>query len=149
MTRLIAAAGGFLLAVLWLDLMFDVQMLADPVSERAVASIAAYYRRVTVDSYPMANLVSAVMSLTIAGVVWQLIWGRMSLWLRIASLVLGGGPIVLAGARVLPNAMTLAVQAGSFADQSELARTILFDHVVCFAAIGAFVLIEVVAGGES
>ena len=148
MTRLIAAAGGFLLAILWFDLMFDVQMLADPVSEQALASIAAYYRRVTVDSYPMANLVSAVMSLTIAGVVWQLFWGRMSLRLRLAALVLGGGPIVLAAARVLPNAMMLAVQGGSVAEQSDLARAIMVDHIACFAAIGAFVLIEVVAGKE-
>ena len=45
-----APAAGFLLAVLWFDLMFDVQVSATPAGElpeQVLASIAGYYRRVT------------------------------------------------------------------------------------------------------
>ena len=45
-----AAGCGFLLAVLWFDLMFDVQALRAPegeLPERSLASIAGYYARVT------------------------------------------------------------------------------------------------------
>ena len=46
MTRILAASGGFLLAVLWMDLMFDVQVLPSelggaPMPESAMALIAA------------------------------------------------------------------------------------------------------------
>ena len=51
MQRVLAACGGFLLAVLWFDLMFDVQVLrhgsAAVLPEPVLASIAGYYRRVT------------------------------------------------------------------------------------------------------
>jgi hypothetical protein len=45
MPRILAASGGFLLAVLWMDLMFDVQVLASelggaPMPESALASSA-------------------------------------------------------------------------------------------------------------
>ena len=54
---LLAACGGFLLAVLWMDLMFDVQVLRHrrdaQLPEPVLASIAAYYGRVTTRARPM------------------------------------------------------------------------------------------------
>ena len=51
MTPLLTSCGGFLLGVLWMDLLFDVQALgANP--RTAVASIVAYYHRVTAQAYP-------------------------------------------------------------------------------------------------
>jgi hypothetical protein len=49
--------GGFLLAVLWMDLMFDVQVLrfrdaTRELPEDVLGSIAAYYRRVTTQARP-------------------------------------------------------------------------------------------------
>ena len=64
-----AAAGtAFLLAVLWFDLMFDVQTRKYPdgaLSPEVLTSISAYYRRVTTDAYPMNRLVALVMVLTL------------------------------------------------------------------------------------
>src|SRR5438094_4323905 len=62
MAAVLALCAGFLLAVLWFDLMFDVQVLgrgrgADPLPEEVLASIAAYYRRVTTQARPMNYLV--------------------------------------------------------------------------------------------
>jgi hypothetical protein len=51
-----AAAGvGFLLAVLWFDLMFDVQtrQYTGDLPPEVLASISAYYRRATTEAYPM------------------------------------------------------------------------------------------------
>src|SRR5262249_18886028 len=61
---LLAACGGFLLAVLWMDLMFDLQMLG-AAPEAAVASIAAYYRRVTTDARPMNQPIGLALALPI------------------------------------------------------------------------------------
>jgi len=65
----VAAGAGFLLAVLWFDLMFDVQALraGDAVlPEEVLASIAGYYRRVTRQAQRMNKLVAAVMAGTLA-----------------------------------------------------------------------------------
>src|SRR5258708_7036511 len=68
--RAIAGSGaGFLLAVLWFDLMFDVQArghTASDVPADVRASIAAYYARVTTAARPMNRLVPLVMVTTIA-----------------------------------------------------------------------------------
>ena len=51
-----AAGAAFLVAVLWFDLMFDVQAQGSgsgPVDEEALASIARYYARVTTRARPM------------------------------------------------------------------------------------------------
>src|SRR6185437_10944927 len=51
MTAFVTAPAGFLLAVLWFDLMFDVQVLRhrgrESLPEEVLASIGGYYRRVT------------------------------------------------------------------------------------------------------
>jgi hypothetical protein len=63
----IAAAGSvLLLAVLWLDLMFDVQSRKHAgglLPTEVLASISAYYRRVTTEAYPMNRLVALVSTL--------------------------------------------------------------------------------------
>jgi hypothetical protein len=72
MPRILAASGGFLLAVLWMDLMFDVQVLASelggaPMPESALASIAGYYRRVVTESALMRHFISFVIVVTVGG----------------------------------------------------------------------------------
>jgi hypothetical protein len=146
----LAACGGFLLAVLWMDLMFDVQVLrqGEPGSElpeEVLASIAAYYRRVTTTAWPMGHLVGTVMGVLVATLLVQLAWGPR--WLALVSLAPAGIPIALAGARVVPNAMRLGARVDTIERQSELARSIFRDHVLCFAGISAFVVLQLVAVG--
>jgi hypothetical protein len=54
MSCFLSACGGFLLAVLWMDLMFDVQVLrhrrSGEASRTGAGPIAGYYRRVTTDA---------------------------------------------------------------------------------------------------
>src|SRR5262245_45037039 len=65
---LVTAGAGFLLAVLWFDLMFDVQVRpygSAPMPESVVASIAGYYRRVTTDAGAMSRLIALFMLVTV------------------------------------------------------------------------------------
>jgi hypothetical protein len=135
---LLGAGAGFLLAVLWFDLMFDVQArrLDGPDGDTRLASIADYYRRVTIEAFPANQLVGAVMLATIAGSVVQL-W-RAPSWAALASVLLIVCPVAVAGARVLPNAMRLGAREDSVERQRALARLILWDHVSCFACVLAF-----------
>jgi len=141
-TALVAAGAGFLLAVLWFDLMFDVQArrLDEPDGDARLASIADYYRRVTIEAYPANRLVATVMVLTITGSV-VLLWRQPSLRTFFA-LLLVVAPVALAGARVVPNAMRLGRRGDPLPVQRQLARTILRDHVACFVAVAAFLALH-------
>jgi hypothetical protein len=101
MEAFVTAPAGFLLAVLWFDLMFDVQVRRTPPPEGAVESISRYYRRVTTDAHPMNLLVALAMLLTITAIVVQLVTDPH--WAVWASLGLILGPVALARSRTVPN----------------------------------------------
>lgn len=148
MPQILVGAGGFLCAILWMDLMFDVQAwgsagtLAPPVLD----SIAGYYRRVTTDAAPMGNVISLVMVLAILGTVVQFARSRLPLWLRAASVLTLLLPVVAALTVIVPAAVRLGSQSDDPAIQSELARTLLSGHLWCLASIAAFIVLELVAG---
>lgn len=146
MLTLAAAGGGFLLAVLWFDLMFDIQVLRHRVDrdlpEPVLASIAAYYRRVTTDAAPMGYAVAVVMTVTVGAVVAQLVDGAAPPWVGWASLAACGVPIGLGLARVLPGAARLGSRRDPLSEQSRLARMICHDHLFCFAALLAFLVLQ-------
>jgi len=140
------AVGGFLAAVLWFDLMFDVQALgqpAGPLDESVLSSIAAYYQRVVIDASPMGRLVGAMMLVGWVSVGFQLkrreLAGALG-WLTAALLF---APTLLAGVRIVPMAARLASRTDSLAAQSDMARTIAHDHLACLAAICAFLLLQI------
>jgi ER membrane protein SH3 len=144
-TAFVTAGAGFLLAVLWFDLMFDVQVLRHherDLPEDVLASIAGYYRRVTTAARPMNRLIAAVMLATIAAIVAQLARGdepRMVGWV---SLVLAAAPILLAAAHTVPSAVRLGARTDAIDYQSELARSICRDHVLCAVAITALLTVQ-------
>jgi hypothetical protein len=146
---LLAAGGGFLLAVIWMDLMFDVLALGRSeegcLPEESVAQIAGYYRRVTTTASPMNLLISAVMATIVVTLVMQLARGDRSLSVAAGSLALCGIPIVLALTRVFPNAIRLGSRADDLASQSSLAQSICIDHLLCFAAMLSFLVLRLVA----
>jgi hypothetical protein len=151
---ILTACGGFLLAVLWMDLMFDVQVLrhrqrGSELPEAVLASIAAYYRRVTTDAWPMGRLIGAVMLTSLVVLAIQIALGQQPRWLAPASLLLCGGPVLLAILRVVPNAVRLATRSDAPSRQSALARSICRDHLVCLAGIAGFVVLQLwaAAGG--
>jgi hypothetical protein len=143
MTRLAAACGGFLLAVLWMDLMFDVQAfrLTGGSGDAAIlASIAAYYRRVTTEASPMHQLIGATMLCAVAVSLLRVVRARKAR--VVAAVVLAVVPIALALLRVFPNAVRLGAAGDPLAMQADLARAILWDHLGCFAAMAAFTVLQ-------
>jgi hypothetical protein len=145
MTAFVSAGGGFLLAVLWFDLMFDVQALgregAQP-GEQQLASIAAYYARVTTAARSMSRLIAAVMLATIAAIVVELSGSGVPEAVAWVSLLFGAMPIVLVGARTVPAAVRLGTRVDSIERQRSLARSILREHVFCFGSIAALIALQ-------
>jgi hypothetical protein len=135
----VATTGaGFLLAVLWFDLMFDVQVRGHEgraLPSEILDSIAAYYRRVTVEARPMNRVVSAAMLVALLAIVIEIAEGASPLWLSVISLLLLLGAIGLALMRTFRNAATLGRGAGTQEFRSRLARMIYRDHLYCLAAI--------------
>jgi hypothetical protein len=145
MRPFVSAGAGFLLAVLWFDLMFDVQVLrhrAGELPEPVLASIAGYYGRVTTAASPMNRLVATAMLATLAAIVAQIARGESPRWSGWAALVLALAPIVLAAARTVPQAVRLGTRGDAAAVQSRLARSICREHLFCLAAITALLALE-------
>jgi hypothetical protein len=144
----VAAGAGFLLAVLWFDLMFDVQVRGHGdgvLPEGVLASIATYYARVTTASRPMNLLIAAVMLATLAAIVVEIALGDDPRWVGWASLPLAIAAIGLARARTVPSAVRLGSRVDPAGQQSVLARSILQDHLACFAAILALLVLQLAA----
>ena len=145
MTPFVCAGAGFLLAVLWFDLMFDVQALGNrrrDVPEDVLASIAGYYRRVTTAARPMNRLVSLVMLATIATIVVELVRASPPNWVAWTSLALITSAVLLAAAHTFPSARRLGARGDTLEHQGRLARSIGRDHLVCVAAIVSLLTIQ-------
>lgn len=144
MPTFVVAGAGFLLAVLWFDLMFDVQARHEPVPADAVRSISTYYRRVTTDAAPRNLLVAAAMAWTVVALAVEIVVGpRVP---GIVSLPPALVAVVLATAHTVPT----AVRIGAATDPSEpalarAARAVLRDHRVCFVLIGAVIVVQLAA----
>ena len=146
--RAVASSGaGFLLAVMWFDLMFDVQLLSghdQRRSEEVLTSIGQYYRRVTTDARPMNRLVALGMLVTLAAIITELARGAAPAWGWWVSLALAA-VLGLAGWRTVPSAVRLGSNVGTAEERLTLARGILRDHLVCLGCVAA--LLGVLLGG--
>jgi hypothetical protein len=145
---LVAAGAGFLLAVLWFDLMFDVQALRGgdgELPEAVLASIAGYYRRVTTTARPMDRLIALVMLITLAGIVVEVVRGDVPAWVGWTSLVLAAAPIALAATRILPRAVRLGAREDTVERQSALARSVGRGHLLCLGSIAALLVFQLAA----
>lgn len=148
MNTLVAAGAGFLLAVLWFDLMFDVQALRGregELPEATLSSIASYYRRVTTTARPMDRLIALVMLATLAAIVVEIVRGDVPAWVGWVSLVLAAAPITLAATRTLPSAVRLGAREDTVDRQSALARSVGREHLLCLASIAALLSLQVAA----
>lgn len=126
------ASAGFLLAVLWFDLMHDV-LARGEVSDDDLTTIQRYYRRVTTEAFPMNRLVLVAMLCLLAALVAELVGDSVPRWAPIASLVLAVPPIVLSR-KVVRMAKALSTAAE--------AKTILRDHVFCLACMTGVLVVQ-------
>ena len=147
MRALVTAGSAFLLAVLWFDLMFDVQVIPYRKSEMpptVVASISAYYRRVTTDAGRMSRLVMVFMLVTVIGIVGEIIRADGAAAARWLSLVLAVVPIGVAGTRTVPRAVRLGAARDAVDAQAAAARSIYAEHVFCFCSILSLLVVQLV-----
>lgn len=149
MPQALVGTGGFLAAVLWMDLMFDVQALSHSgvLPEDVLTSIAAHYRRLTTAA-PMGNVVTLVMLLTVLGAVLQVSRTSVPLWLRAGALVTAVVPVLLALTWVVPAAVRLGSQGDTPAVQSELVQRILLGNLLCLGSVLVFVGLQILAVGR-
>jgi hypothetical protein len=137
-TAFVTAGAGFLLAVLWFDLMFDIQVRGhrgSPLPGDVLSSISGYYRRVTTAARPMNRLIAAVMLGTLVAIVVQIVRGDVPRAASWGSLALAASAIVLAATHTVPSAVRLGARTDTVERQSRLARSIWRDHLVCVVAI--------------
>jgi len=147
----VAAGAGFLVAVLWFDLMFDVQVAPHrvdpgPLPDAVLASIAGYYARVTTAARPMNRLIATVMMATLAAIVVEIAGGHPARWIGLASLALAAPAIAVAGARIVPRAVRLGARRDSPERESALARSIFRDHVLCIVAMAGVLVLQLAFG---
>ena len=145
MTAFVTAGAGFLLAVLWVDLMFDVQALGRRDSELAedvLSSTAGYYRRVTTAARPMNRLIAAVMLGTIVAIIVQLVQGDAPRWAAAVTLAFTVAAVSVAAVHTVPSAVRLGTRSDTTAGQSRLARSILRDHLLCVAAVAVVLFVQ-------
>jgi hypothetical protein len=150
MARFVTAGAGFLLAVLWFDLMHDVQVVGHrdgPLPEPVLKSIARYYRRVTTDARPMNRLVALSMLDTLTAIVVQIARHDAPTWAAWTSLALAAAPISVGAAHTLGAAVRLGARNDTVEAQSDLARSIFRDHVFCFASIAALLVVQLAFAG--
>lgn len=146
MTPTIAAAAGFLIAVLWFDLMFDVQVLphrhTTEAPEPVLDSISTYYRRVTMSASPMGRLVALTMFVLLAALATQAARDDVARWVSAASLSAAVLAIGLATVRVFRAAQRLGARIDPPDVQTRLARSIFRDHLVCLAAMVGLLAVQ-------
>jgi hypothetical protein len=142
---LVAAGAGFLLAVLWFDLMFDVQVRGHrggSLPEGVLESIAAYYARVTTAARPMNRLVATAMLATIVAIVVQIARGEPRAWVSWVSLALALPAVALAALRIVPDAVRLGARSDPVERQSKLAVDIFRGHVLCVSLIATLLVLQ-------
>lgn len=155
MEAVVTVGAGFLLAVLWFDLMFDVQVRSSTASVDAVRSIATYYRRVTTDARPMNLLVALAMLVTAVAIGVEFGTDDIATWVPWVSVGLGGAPLFIAALRTVPRAVALGVAVGEAPDAPPastptrdhhmMARRILAEHVLCFVCISGLIAVQLVS----
>ncbi|SON63078.1 hypothetical protein MSIMFI_04608 [Mycobacterium simulans] len=148
MAPILTACSGFLLAILWMDLMFDVQVLryrrvGAELPEPVLASIAAYYHRATTTSRPMNWLIALVMVILLGALTFEGLRGYQLEWLLPTSAGLAGVPVILALLHTVPCAVRLGKRLDSSAEQSRLARSICRDHLACAGCMFTFLVLWV------
>ncbi|MCV7028865.1 hypothetical protein [Mycobacterium sherrisii] len=146
MRALLTACGGFLFAILWMDLIFDVQVLrhrsaGEELPEPVLASVAAYYHRATTSSRPMSRLIALVMLILLAALGFESTRAQDPGWLLLMSAGLAGIPTMLALTQTVPDAVRLGHRTDSAPEQSRLARSVCRDHLICAGCMFGFLML--------
>ncbi len=137
---------GFMLAILYIDLMFDVMSVPHRRSGTALPRdvlepITHYYRRVTQNPY----VLMFVMLTTTVSLVLQIVYGLTPRWAAYASLAVMGLAMVAGIFKVIPTARRLASGQDPAEVQTRLVHGVFTAHVLLLACILVLAAIQLVA----
>ena len=134
---------GFCLAIIYIDLVFDVSARPYRKTNTALPAevltpIATYYRYVTKNPW----LLIFVMSVALTCIVAEVLLRLAPPWVGYSSLVIFGLIALLAMARVIPGAQRLASGKESVEKQTKLAHSLSSYHLVFLVLILSLVLLQ-------
>jgi len=119
--------------------------VVNPLPPEVLASISAYYRRVTTDAYPMNRLVALVMILALLAIGAEIVEGANLWWIGLGSMVPAGSGVIPTLTRTVPNARRLGSGQDSAEKQSALARAIYRDHRFSLARVSLVLGLQLIA----
>jgi len=118
-------------------------VVVNPLPPEVLASISAYYRRVTTDA--VNRLVALVMILTLLAIAAEIVEGANLWWIGWGSMVLAGSGVIPTLTRTVPNARRLGSGQDSAEKQSALARAIYRDHRFSLAHMSLVLGLQLIA----
>lgn len=130
------ACFGFMLAVLYIDLVFDMSALPHrksgaPLPAEVLSAIETYYRYVTRNPYLLGFVMMTALACLVAELVWDLV-PRATAW---ASLGLMGLAMSAATLKVIPTAQRLAAGKDDLDRRTRMVHSILPFHLLLLACI--------------
>ena len=134
---------GFMLAVLYVDLMFDVSAVPyrrtnAPLPGGVVESIASYYRRITQNPYV---LMFVMLTATVC-IVTEIVYDLVPRWVGYSSLVFMGTAMLAGVGRVIPAAQRLASGKDAEDMRTRLVHSLLPGHLVLLISILLLALVQ-------
>ena len=121
---------GFMLAVLYIDLMFDVSAApyrhtGTTIPKEVLDPITNYYGRITQNPY----VLMFVMLTTTLCIVTEIVYGLAPRWVGYSSLILMGMSLVAGTLKVIPTARRLGANKDSDDVRTRMAHSLLPFHV--------------------
>jgi hypothetical protein len=140
---------GFMLAILYIDLMFDVMAVpyrrsGTTLPKDVLDPITHYYSRVTQNPYV---LIFVMLTTTIV-LVLQIVYGLTPRWAAYSSLAAMGLAMAAGIVRVIPTAKRLASGKDPAEVQTRLVQSVLTAHVLLLICILVLAAIQLVAAGR-
>lgn len=134
---------GFCLAIIYIDLVFDVSALpyrkTNTVLPASVLTpITTYYRYVTKNPWLLFFVMSAALTCIVAEILFRLV----PPWVGYSSLVIFGMIALLATAKVIPGAQRLASGKETVEKQTKLAHSLVFYHLVFLVLVLSLALLQ-------
>jgi hypothetical protein len=137
---------GFMIAVLYIDLVFDASALSyrdssEPLSAAVLGPIATYYRYITRNPY----LLMLVMLTALGCILAQIVYGLAPRWAAYASLSVMAANMLVAVSKVIPTAKRLAGGKDEVGLQSHMVHSMLPYHLALLAAVLLLAIVQLLA----
>lgn len=144
------ACIGFMLAVLYIDLMFDVTAVpyrrsGTTLPKEVLDPIVHYYGRITQNPY----VLMFVMLTTTVCLITQIVYDLVPRWAGYSSLVMMGLAMVAGTVKVIPTAQRLASGKDPVDVQTALVHNMFPSHLVLLISILLLAAIQLSAAGRA